>query len=107
MAKLPAVTTITLKKTLKSPAVLIDFWASWCGPCQALTPILQQLKKELGSRVRIVGANVDKAPKLAERFGITSIPALLFFKDGQEIHRQVGGVPRQKLRQDIKEHLGV
>ena len=69
--------------------VLVDFYADWCGPCRMLAPVLQDISSER-SNVKIVKVNVDEAEKVAQRFGIMSIPTLMFFKDGKEVSKKVG-----------------
>ena len=70
--------------------VLVDFWATWCGPCRMQAPILEQLDSELGGSVKIGKVDVDEEPELARRFGVMSIPTLIAFRDGKEIAQNVG-----------------
>ena len=78
-------------EVLKSPApALVDFWAEWCGPCKMLGPILDELAAEYDGKVKIGKVNIDEAQALAGRFGITSIPTLLFFKGGEVVDQVVG-----------------
>ncbi len=70
--------------------VIVDFWAEWCGPCRMLTPILEQLATEKADAVKIGKVNVDDNPELASRFGVRSIPMLVFFKDGKQADSVVG-----------------
>ncbi len=77
--------------------VLVDMWAPWCGPCQALTPIVESLAKELSGKMRVGKLNVDENPVTASRFRIQSIPALLVFKNGREIDRIVGAQPKAEI----------
>lgn len=75
--------------------VVIDFWATWCGPCRALAPTIQALADEYADRVAIGKCDVDEAVELPVRFGIRNIPTVLFFKDGQLVDKQVGAAQKQ------------
>jgi thioredoxin len=82
--------------------VVIDFWAPWCGPCRAIAPVLEEIARELGDRVTIGKVNVDEQPALAGRFGVRSIPTLMFFKDGQPRDTVVGAVPKGEIVKRIE-----
>ncbi len=82
-------------------AVLVDFWATWCGPCQMVGPIVEQLAEEQ-SEVKIVKVDVDQAQEIAGRYGILSIPTFVLFKDGKEVRREVGALPKAALRKLIE-----
>lgn len=77
--------------------VLIDFWAEWCGPCRMVGPVVDEIAKEFGETAVVGKVNVDHNPRIATQYGIMSIPALLFFKDGQVVDKQVGAVPKHVL----------
>ncbi|MEM6831224.1 MAG: thioredoxin [Bacteroidota bacterium] len=79
--------------------VLVDFYADWCGPCKTMSPILQEVKSDMGGKVRIVKVDVDKNPKAAQKFGVQSIPTLILFKGGKQKWRQSGVVPKNALIQ--------
>jgi thioredoxin 1 len=82
--------------------VLVDFWAAWCGPCRLITPILEDLAKDMGEKVKIGKVNVDENGGLARQFGIQSIPTLLFFKNGELVHKQIGLTQKPQLKAAIE-----
>lgn len=82
--------------------LVIDFWASWCGPCMMLGPVVEQLAEELDGKVTVGKVNVDEEQELAVKFGVMSIPTLVLFKDGSEVARSVGVVPKAKLLEMIE-----
>lgn len=85
---------------------IIDFWAAWCGPCRIVAPIVEQLADEYGEQGLNVGKlDVDENPHVAARFGVRSIPSILFFKDGEHVDTVVGAVPKPHLEAKIQEHL--
>ena len=73
-----------------SGLVLVDFWATWCGPCRMQAPILDELDEQLGDKVKICKLNVDDEPAIAQRFGVFSIPTLMVFRNGEMISKEVG-----------------
>ena len=77
--------------------VLVDFWASWCGPCRMLTPVVDQIAQERAGAVKIAKINVDDEPQLAAQFGVMSIPTLVLFRDGQPVSKSVGVRPKQAI----------
>jgi thioredoxin len=92
-------------ETIASPTpTLVDFWASWCGPCQRIAPILDDLSAELAGKVRIAKVDVDSLPDLAERFRVAGIPTMILFANGREIDRQVGAAPKSQLRSWLEQH---
>lgn len=85
--------------------VLIDFWAPWCGPCRAMSGVVDEVASELAGRVQVVKANVDEANEAAARFDVTSIPAFVVVKDGEVKERVSGVVSKQKLLDLLEPHL--
>ena len=81
--------------------VLVDFWASWCGPCKMLSPVVEQLSDEVQD-VKFVGLDVDDSERLAMKYGISSIPCLILFENGEEVKRSVGFKPKPALAEFLK-----
>lgn len=90
----------------KHHLAFIDCWAPWCGPCAALTPTIEQLAEEYSGKMLIGKLNIDENPQTAENFQIYSIPTMLIMKDGKEVDRIVGLVPKNHIETALKKHLG-
>jgi thioredoxin 1 len=86
--------------------VLVDFWAPWCGPCKAIGPVVEELAKEFGDRVKFTKCNVDDNPSTPSKYGIRAIPTLIFFKDGKDVDKITGMVAKAKLEEAITNLLG-
>jgi thioredoxin 1 len=84
---------------------LVDFWAEWCGPCRAIGPVVEDLAKEYNGKVNIGKLNVDHNPNVCTKYGITSIPTILFIKNGKVVDKLVGGHPKSALVKKIKAHM--
>ena len=85
--------------------VIVDFWATWCGPCRMLSPLLDEVEEEMADKIEVVKVNVDDADEIAMRFRIMSIPTLLFFKNGEPVDRTVGAMPKSALVDKINANL--
>ena len=81
---------------------VVDFWAEWCGPCRAIGPVVEELATQYAGKVNIGKLNVDNNSNVSTNFGITSIPAILFFKNGQVVDKQIGAVPKSVLDKKIQ-----
>ena len=85
--------------------VIVDFWATWCGPCRMLSPLLDEVEAEMSDKITVVKVNVDDADEIAMRYRIMSIPTLLFFKNGQVVDKTVGAMPKSTLVDKINANL--
>jgi thioredoxin 1 len=81
--------------------LMVDFWAAWCAPCRAIAPTLDELTRESAGRVSLAKVNVDEHPALAARYGVRSIPTILFIKDGQVVDQVIGAVPKSQLKKKL------
>jgi thioredoxin 1 len=84
---------------------LVDFWATWCGPCHMVAPIMEQIAGEYDGKVKVTKLDVDANQRTAMRFNVRSIPTILFFKDGRHVDTLVGAYPKPVFDQKIKQHL--
>jgi thioredoxin 2 len=96
--------SLDLEATASVP-VVVDLWAPWCGPCRAIAPVLEDLVKRHAGRLKVVKVNVDEEPALAARFGARSIPLLVVLRDGREVDRVVGALPRPALEARLLAHM--
>ena len=85
--------------------VLVDFWATWCGPCKAIAPILDELASEYSGKMKVGKVNVDENPKTPGKYGVRGIPTVVLIKDGEVVDQLVGAVPKSQLEDLIKKAL--
>ena len=88
------------EKEVQGEVVLVDFFAEWCGPCQMLAPVLEELDKE--GKVKVIKIDVDEVPELARQFRVMSIPTVMLFKNGQFVKKQLGYMPLDALKEFVK-----
>jgi thioredoxin 1 len=103
-----AITDSTFEtEVLQAPEpVLVDFWATWCGPCKMIAPLLDEIATEQTGRLKIAKLDVDANGQTAMRFGVQSIPTLILFKNGQQVERLLGAMPKQAIMSKLERHLG-
>ncbi len=95
------------QEVLKSEVpVLVDLWAAWCGPCRMVGPMVEELSGQYADKIKVGKLNVDDHPQVAAQYGIMNIPTLLFFKDGKEVDRIVGVVPKEELSRRAENVIG-
>jgi len=106
MANTVAVTDADFEEQVEkqSGLTVVDFWATWCGPCRMIAPVLEQLAVEYEGKAKVAKLDVDSNARTATRFNVRSIPTLLFFKDGKLVDQVVGAVPRSQLDAKFKQH---
>ena len=83
--------------------VVVDFWAEWCGPCKALSPVLDEIAQEMEGKVKIAKVNIEDAPESPTKYNVRGVPTLILFKDGEVVDMQVGALPKPRLSAWIEE----
>ena len=81
--------------------VLVDFWAPWCGPCQMMGPIIEELSSEMGEKAKVGKVNIDENPAIAEKYGIMSIPTIIIFKKGEIAKQMIGVQSKENLKEEL------
>jgi len=84
---------------------LVDFWAPWCGPCQMVGPVLEELEKEMGEKIKVAKVNVDEEGALGQEYQIMSIPAVFVFKNGEVVERLIGAMAKESYMEAVNKHL--
>ena len=82
--------------------VLVDFWAEWCGPCKSLAPALEDASNDLAEKIAVYKLNIDENPVAPQKYGVRGVPTIVFFRNGEEVDRQVGLLPKSKLYEKIE-----
>ena len=94
----------TFPQEISNGTVLVDFWATWCGPCKMIAPVLEELDQDMGDKVKIVKVDVDENQETAGKFGVMSIPTLLVIKNGEVVDKAVGFQPKEALAELLNKH---
>jgi len=103
MAKI--VNSNEFKNEIKDGVTLVDFFATWCGPCKMLGPVIEELSTDMEGKANVVKVDIDQSGDLAEEFKITNVPTMVIFKDGKEVEKLVGFSPKEKIKATIEAHL--
>jgi thioredoxin 1 len=105
MAKYVELTSENFNDTVAKGVTMVDFWAPWCGPCRMIAPVVEELAEEFEGRATIAKVNTDEEQELAVKYGIRSIPAILFFKDGEIVDQMVGAASKDAFASKLNAQL--
>lgn len=103
MAKI--VSTEEFREEIKNGVTLVDFFATWCGPCKMLAPVLEELANEMEGKVKVIKVDVDESAELADEFRISSVPTMMIFKDGKQEDMMVGFLPKDRIKETLEAHV--
>ncbi len=108
MGKAKSITDTDFKREVieSDIPVLVDFWASWCGPCQIMGPVIDKIAEEYEGKIKVLKMNVDENPQTPTNYGIRAIPTLILFSGGQPVEKVVGVQPKSAIEDLIKRHIG-
>lgn len=105
MGKYLELTAANFDETIKEGVSLVDFWAPWCGPCRMIAPVIEELAEAFDGKAKICKVNTDEEQDVAVRYGIRSIPTILFFKDGEQVDQMVGAASKQAFEEKLNSLL--
>ena len=105
MGKYLELTAASFDETIKEGVCLVDFWAPWCGPCRMIAPVIEELAETFDGKAKICKVNTDEEQDIAVRYGIRSIPTILFFKDGEQVDQMVGAASKQAFEEKLNSLL--
>lgn len=88
-----------------SQPVLVDFFATWCGPCKMVSPLLEQISEEMADKVKVCKIDIDQSPEIASKYGVMSIPTFIMYKDGKDVAKNVGAMPKTGIEDFINNNL--